>query len=270
MPIRKINVGDPFVPSAELHNRTVDLLRRDEANRRRLSDSQGHLWGPELYGVGSLTHYRFQAVELTGTLAAQYGASGAINDGWFDSPILNIATPNSNTVQSQVGIMQGVAETNRPAPVMVQGISFVYLDTTFSFPGSETWEDYPFVEFTSAKATPVKSGIHRIVSVPALLTGQEVPAFAFVSLGNFAENFKPLVRFTLGSALTLSDASKTATVTHQYGVGKDQVTTANGITVHNLETHTSGSYVFEGDASDAGLAMLDAGTDYRIIQMECP
>lgn len=82
--------------------------------------------------------------------------------------------------------------------------------------------------------------------------------------------YKSLVRFTLSSALATSDASKTATITNQYGFGVDNTTASGGITVHNLLTSTGGVYVFEGDSGDAGLAMWDQGTNYRIIQMECP
>jgi len=81
---------------------------------------------------------------------------------------------------------------------------------------------------------------------------------------------RKLVRFTLAAAMTTSDASKSATITDQYGPGEDGPTTAGGITVHNLETHTSGTHVFEGDSGDTGYAYHDAENDYIILQMECP
>ena len=81
---------------------------------------------------------------------------------------------------------------------------------------------------------------------------------------------KPLVRFTLSAALATSDASKTATITNQFGFGCDGTTSSGAITVHNLLTASSGVYVFDGDSGDAGLAMWDSGTNYRILQMECP
>tara|TARA_R100000149_G_scaffold14534_1_gene5564 strand:+ start:4388 stop:7132 length:2745 start_codon:yes stop_codon:yes gene_type:complete len=92
---------------------------------------------------------------------------------------------------------------------------------------------------------------------------QWVPFDASVDLGT-----KRLVRFTLNSALTTSDTSKPATITDQYGPGTDNPNTA--IDVYNLETHATGTYVFEGDSGDAGLAMLDKDQEYRIIQIECP
>lgn len=83
------------------------------------------------------------------------------------------------------------------------------------------------------------------------------------------EYFKSLVRFTLDVALTTADASQTATITDQYGPGVDNTTASGGITVHNLLTSAAGTYMFEGNVGDAGLAMWDEGTDYRIIQIEC-
>lgn len=76
-----------------------------------------------------------------------------------------------------------------------------------------------------------------------------------------------LVRFTLSAALTTSDATKSATITNQYGPGVAATTTT--ITVHNLAT-SGGAYVFSGASGAAGLALWDSGTNYRIIQMECP
>jgi hypothetical protein len=81
---------------------------------------------------------------------------------------------------------------------------------------------------------------------------------------------KPLVRFTLAAALTTSEASEAATIVSQYGYGCDGPTGASGITANNLLTATGGVYVFEGASGAAGLAMWDSGTNYRIIQLECP
>jgi len=75
-------------------------------------------------------------------------------------------------------------------------------------------------------------------------------------------------RFTLGGALATTDASQSATIQTQYGPGVDHPSTS--ITVRNLLTHTAGTYVFEGDSGDAGIAMYDSGTTWNIIQMECP
>lgn len=77
---------------------------------------------------------------------------------------------------------------------------------------------------------------------------------------------KRLCRFTLNAALATSDASKAATITNQYGPGKDHASTA--ITVYNLLSGTVAStYTFEGASGEAGLAEYDSGTSWRIIQM---
>jgi hypothetical protein len=78
---------------------------------------------------------------------------------------------------------------------------------------------------------------------------------------------KLLCRFTLDAALATTDASKAATITHQYGPGSAHASTS--ITVYNLAKAGSG-YLFEGASGAAGLAYWDSGTSWRIIQMECP
>jgi len=75
-------------------------------------------------------------------------------------------------------------------------------------------------------------------------------------------------RFTLGGALATTDASQSATIQTQYGPGVDHPSTS--ITVRNLLTHTAGTYLFEGDSGDAGIAIYDSGTTWNIVQMECP
>lgn len=82
--------------------------------------------------------------------------------------------------------------------------------------------------------------------------------------------YKTLVRFTLDFALTTADTSQTATITDQYGMGVDNTTASGGIIVHNLETSSAGTYMFEGNVGDAGLAIWDRDNEYRIIQIECP
>jgi len=80
---------------------------------------------------------------------------------------------------------------------------------------------------------------------------------------------KQFCRFTLNEALTTSDDSKAATIQTQFGNGLDHASTS--ITVNNLLTHAEGTYVFEGDSGDAGLALYSgSGTTWYIVQMECP
>lgn len=80
-------------------------------------------------------------------------------------------------------------------------------------------------------------------------------------------NYKPLVRFTLGGALSTSDATASASITAQYGPGVDNSTS---ITVRNIETSTASQYIFEGASGAAGIAGWDFSQTYQILQLECP
>lgn len=91
----------------------------------------------------------------------------------------------------------------------------------------------------------------------------------WISAGASGGGYKHFCRFTLNAALATTDGSKGATIQTQWGVGTDHPSTS--ITVNNLLTHTSGTYVFEGDSGDAGIAIWSgSGTTWYIIQMECP
>lgn len=83
-------------------------------------------------------------------------------------------------------------------------------------------------------------------------------------------SYRTLVRFTLDFALTTSDSVQTATLTDQYGMGVDNDTSAGAALVYNMETSSAGTYLFEGNSGDAGLAIWDKDNQYRIIQIECP
>jgi len=104
------------------------------------------------------------------------------------------------------------------------------------------------------KAINTAQGIALIVNGSYYAVGTQFP--------------KPLVRFTLDETLGTSDAAKNATITNQYSPGMDNP--GNTISVQNLLTSVGGTYVFEGDSGDAGLAFWDSGQTYIIIQMECP
>ena len=86
--------------------------------------------------------------------------------------------------------------------------------------------------------------------------------------GNKLRTYKPLIHFELDGALTTGEASNAADIIAQFGPGFDNPTTA--ITVYNLETTSSGVYVFSGIDTAAGWALWDSADKYRIIQMECP
>jgi hypothetical protein len=76
-------------------------------------------------------------------------------------------------------------------------------------------------------------------------------------------------RFTLGAALATTDASKSATITNQYGYGRAHTSTS--ITVYNALTHAAGVYEYVGDSGDAGKAFFDpVEGKWHIFDMECP
>jgi hypothetical protein len=75
-------------------------------------------------------------------------------------------------------------------------------------------------------------------------------------------------RFTLNAALATSDASKAATITHQYGRGSTHPT---AITVYNFLTKTAGTYEYHGASGAAGKAFYDPiEKKWHIFDMECP
>lgn len=81
--------------------------------------------------------------------------------------------------------------------------------------------------------------------------------------------YKPLVRFTLSSALATSDASKAGTIQSQFGPGVDSPDTSSGaITLHNLLTTTASTYLYSAVSGAAGYAIWDSGSNYRIIAVE--
>ena len=82
---------------------------------------------------------------------------------------------------------------------------------------------------------------------------------------------KPLIRFTLGSDLTVNDATSTlAVITDQYGTGYKATADVGNPTCTLTNTLIStGDYLFSGVSGAAGLAQWDTGNTYVIIQMEC-
>lgn len=83
--------------------------------------------------------------------------------------------------------------------------------------------------------------------------------------------YKPTIEFALSAAMTTSDATKTATIQSQDGIGLDNPNTGSGaITVHNVREHTASTYIFEGDSGDRGVASWLYGNEYKIENMECP
>lgn len=80
--------------------------------------------------------------------------------------------------------------------------------------------------------------------------------------------YKPWCNFILDYELTSSDDDQDATIQSQWGLGVDN---EEDITVHNMGTSETDTYLFSGDSGDKGLAAWRGdGTNYVIIQMECP
>ena len=83
------------------------------------------------------------------------------------------------------------------------------------------------------------------------------------------DGFKPVCRFTLSAALATSDATKAATITQQYGYGRDHASTS--ITLQNFLTKTAGVYEYHGASGAAGKAFYDPKEKkWHIFDMECP
>ena len=82
------------------------------------------------------------------------------------------------------------------------------------------------------------------------------------------------INFELTAALETTHQYKGATVDNFWD-GLDPDPDDEGIVVWNRVTHTPGTYIFEGDIGDKGMAVYDEKGDtgagcYRIWQMECP
>lgn len=80
---------------------------------------------------------------------------------------------------------------------------------------------------------------------------------------------KQFVRFELTEALSTGDATADADILDQYGVGAEHGIT-EGITVRNYETSAAGVYRWEGVSGAVGLAAWNGGTEFVIIDLECP
>lgn len=84
--------------------------------------------------------------------------------------------------------------------------------------------------------------------------------------GEGSSGTKPLIEFELTTILTGSPDAQ-ANILNQFGAGADNPSTT--CTVHNLESQVPNDYVFVGNPNSRGIAYLNNGTSYRIIQMEC-
>jgi len=177
------------------------------------------------------------------------------------SAVLTVAKPNASSglhyINSIFEVEDGeYGNCSRDTPI------FAYYDDGGTPALNEEWGP------ASGSWKLTEDGLGFVVVGGA--AGSGTSAKVFVESLTLATGRKKLVRFTFAQALTTSDASKTATITNQYGPGIDGPTGAGAITVYNLLTHTGGVYEFAGDIGDAGLAYHDSGNNYRIIIPECP
>lgn len=80
--------------------------------------------------------------------------------------------------------------------------------------------------------------------------------------------FKPLIRFTAAAAVTTGTSSFAGNIKEQYGPGIS-ASTASTVTIRNLLTSATTTYLFSGSSGNAGWALWDTGRTYSAIQMQC-
>ena len=147
---------------------------------------------------------------------------------------------------------------------------------TLTKPGSGTLNVYKFTSTGGTSVTTRDETVHNLSTV-ARTTSEYTVAVRDYQSGRWmavagsgaATGNKRLCRFVLDAALSTSAASAAAKIVVQYGDGTAHSTTGT-ITVGNLLTSGTSVFLFEGTSGAAGLAYWDSGTEWRIVQMECP
>ena len=143
-------------------------------------------------------------------------------------------------------------------------------------PASGTLNVYKFNSTGGTTDTSRDETVHNLSTV-ARTTSEYTVAVRDYESGRWmavagsgaATGNKRLCRFVLDAALSTSAASAAAKIVVQYGDGTAHSTTGT-ITVGNLLTSGTSVFLFEGTSGAAGLAYWDSGTEWRIVQMECP
>lgn len=159
------------------------------------------------------------------------------------------------------------------------GVADVAIDGTtgtLTTPGSGTLNVYDFTSTGGTTVTTRDVTVYNLSSI-ARSTSEYTVAVRDYKSGNFmavagsgaTSSSKKLCRFLLDAAMTTSDASGTGKITNQYGDGTAH-STSGTITVGNMLTAATSAYLFSGSSGAAGLAYWDSGTNWRILQMECP
>lgn len=146
---------------------------------------------------------------------------------------------------------------------------------TLTTPGSGLLSVYKFTSTGGTTDTTYNTTVHNLSAVSRTTDQFTIAARDFRSgrwmavAGSGDDGYKKICRFLLDAALTTSDASVAAKIAAQYGDGTAH-STAGTITAWNLLTSGTSVYLFSGSSGAAGLAYWDAGTNWRILQMECP
>lgn len=244
-----VNPGDPVRPRAATWNSMLEAAQfySRKMKRGEAGDIRQNILTPSFVKVQNITGANVAAGEY---LELGDFLLGAVNQGeaWFEAD--TYATGGLN-----IGVLTQALRDDDIGYAQVGGVVKATVNIVSTADG--------FVEPVNADRNlqSCENSPIPILYAPASTGDQE----CFILLGPLF--FKPLVRFTLGGTLATSEASKAATITHQYGRGIDNSTS---ITVHNLLTSTASTYAFSGASGAAGLAYHDYGTNYRIIQLECP
>lgn len=253
--VEKVSAGRPIPRSAALWDNIIGAAN-EYAGRSAARPSAAGGSGAPAAGVvkiknSTTSHVRLgEVLEISGFLLSNVVRSHL----WFDGASPDGTRPFVIAMQDiPVGTIDcAIAAGVCVALVNVTDSTHGYADT---LSGSSALQ--------SEEVGPI-----RILYKPSGSGGELLCAVSFSPAFDTPSALKQHCRFTLGAALATTDATKAATIATQYGPGEDHESTS--ITVRNLLTHTAGTYAFEGDSGDAGIAIYDAGTTWNIVQMECP
>jgi hypothetical protein len=262
-PLKKVQAGDPLTFPAATFNAFVDA-----AQGYRARGGVGGSVAPDVLSGGVVQAWngcssdldRFQVV---GVSAPLYDPTTDLAAFKRSRAAVKVVEPVA--LAHQFGIVQTPARVGGICQVMLAGISPVQIHVTD--------EDHMAAKPKAVQpSTELESSHAGSALVLWKEPGESSPGgkWALVQFGGgLVSTIKQTVRFTLDDDLFTYSPSEYATITAQYGPGKDNPDTA--ITVKNMQTgDPAGTYLFEGDEDAAGLAVWDTGQSYVIIQMECP
>lgn len=199
---------------------------------------------------------KFSVLQISGVIVEHSDRA----DEFLYAPSLKGTRPAATPDAGLWVITQEPIATGKVGWCLAAGCSVVQIDVTDI--------DHDYADSKASDETKLASADEGAARILYKESGTGTK-WGLVRIGD-APAMKPYVDFTLSAALTTSQASKTATVQTQYGAGTAHPTGAAAITVHNLREHTAATYVFEGDSGDYGRAAWYSGTDFLILNLECP